>query len=143
MNSLGRHTKTILPSGAEVKKEYDMLGRILKTIYPDNSFVSFEHYPQSGSKMSHTRSFLPKKITNSEGHSTTFEYNELYALKKSTNPLGNLTTLGFDDLDRVNKITNPLGQEITKTYNQRFFATDVLIKFYPFYITQNKDLPLF
>ncbi|MDO5149648.1 MAG: polymorphic toxin-type HINT domain-containing protein [Oscillospiraceae bacterium] len=80
---------------AEIKIEYDVLGREVKKIAPNyaadgNKFTATSYYPGG----------LTKSVTDSEGHTTNFFYNAYGNLIKTVNPDGTQSLTEYDGLGR-------------------------------------------
>ncbi|EKD28532.1 MAG: YD repeat-containing protein, partial [uncultured bacterium] len=105
--------------------EYDVRNRLTKKIFPDNSFIQYEHNVQSTSKVSNIENDPPKRIIDNLGNQTNFTYNNLFAINKITDTLGNIITYDYDELDRYNSIKNKLGAIYKITYNKLHLVTSI------------------
>ncbi len=96
---------------------YDSFGNVTSTTNPRNSIVSTDYETEFYT--------FPERVTNSLGHSITYEYNTKFGVvTRVIDANGSSTTTEYDSLARVAKVKNADGHIVT-TYSYPDFNTKV------------------
>ncbi|MCI3241208.1 RHS repeat-associated core domain-containing protein [Streptomyces spinosisporus] len=90
--------------------EYDDRGRVTTTGGTGNALASTLTYDDASSTT---------HVTDSLGHTRTYEHNEHLRLVRETDPLGNVTTQEWDESSRLVAATDPLGCTTRYGYDEQ------------------------
>ncbi|MFC0548445.1 DUF6531 domain-containing protein [Kutzneria chonburiensis] len=133
----GRLTEVINSSHRPQVFEYDDAGRMARWVDRNGEWYRF-HYDGRGRchRAEGSGDALAGLLeidddrrisvwTNSLGHRTTFEFNELDQIVRQVDPLGNATLSEWDRYDRLLARTDPLGRTTRYTYDDRGNLTAV------------------
>lgn len=106
-NGADKVTQEIDPLGRITKYDYDAHARLIKTTYPDASFIA-TGYDANGNVISET---------DRAGRVSLKTYDALNRLVKTTNPDGTSASNVYDDAGRVSKTIDELGQATVNNYD--------------------------
>ncbi|MFJ1972167.1 DUF6531 domain-containing protein [Streptomyces sp. NPDC087903] len=95
---------------------YDEHGRVIATGGTGNALASTLTY-DTPTRTTH--------VTDSLGHTRTYEHNENLRLVHETDPLGNVTTRDWDDALHLLAVTDPLGNTTRYDYDEQGRAVSV------------------
>jgi len=113
--------KTMCDSRGLTVYFYDVMGRLVKVVEPDDKWIAYE-YDGNGNRT--------KMTTHSDGtpsfhHMTQYAYNDRGLLSTVTDQLGGETTYTYKDNGLVDTITYPNGTKTIHTYNDRNWLTSI------------------
>ncbi|CAM3763436.1 RHS repeat-associated core domain-containing protein [Kibdelosporangium persicum] len=124
---LGRLTAVVNSSGKPMVFDYDDSGRVLGWQDRNGAWYRYVYDDQGrcvrtvGDKgyLDGTFEYKPgvTRYTDSLGHTTTFELNDLRQVVRETDPLGNVTEFVHDRYDKLLSRTDPLGRTTSFTYD--------------------------
>ncbi|WP_367044199.1 RHS repeat-associated core domain-containing protein [Streptomyces sp. Je 1-332] len=97
---------------------YDDQGRVTATGGTGNALASTLIYDS----ITHTT-----RVTDSHGHTRTYEHNEGFRLIRETDPLGNVTDQEWDDEQQLLSVTDPLGHVTRYAYGENGRVTCVTL----------------
>jgi RHS repeat-associated protein len=118
----------------------DGLGRVVSVTGPDGSLATTTYVAAgpatitdlvAGSRtrtraIEYTPQGQPLRVTDANGHVTSFSYNAFGDLVATTDPLGNTTGLQYDEIGRSVVVTDPLGHTTRMEYDGRGRAKRVI-----------------
>nr|WP_326694251.1 DUF6531 domain-containing protein [Streptomyces sp. NBC_01766] len=136
-NQHGHLTDVTNSSGLPLHFTYDPEGRITSWTDRNNTRYAYTYDERgrvirtegSGGYLSGTLTYNDTThtttVTNSLGHTTTYEHNNAYRLIRETNPLGHTTHQQWNNHHQLTTITDPLGHTTTYQYDQHGHITTV------------------
>ncbi|MFK4069391.1 polymorphic toxin type 30 domain-containing protein [Streptomyces sp. NPDC029674] len=134
----GHLTEEINSSGLPLRYTYDAEGRI--TSWTDRNDTTYWYaYDEHGrvietggtggalaSTLTYDTATRTTRITDSLGHTRTYEHNEFCRLIRETDPLGNTTCQDWDSEHRLTAVTDQLGRTTRYTYSHGGYVTAVV-----------------
>ncbi|WP_369391219.1 DUF6531 domain-containing protein [Streptomyces sp. CG1] len=137
----GHLTQEFNSSGLPMRYTYDADGRI--TSWTDrNNTTYWYRYDDHGrviatggtggtggalaSTLTYDTTTRTTRVTDSHGHTRTYEHNEHLRLIRETDPLGNTTTQEWDEEQHLLAVTDPVGRIARYTYNDHGRVTCVV-----------------
>ncbi|WP_250301125.1 MULTISPECIES: DUF6531 domain-containing protein [unclassified Streptomyces] len=128
-NQHGHLTDVTNSSGLPLHFTYDTEGRITSWTDRNNTRYAYTYDERgrvirtegSGGYLSGTLTYNDTThtttVTNSLGHTTTYEHNNAYRLIRETNPLGHTTHQQWNNHHQLTTITDPLGHTTQYAYD--------------------------
>jgi len=124
----------------ETKFEYDKFGRVIKTIFPNNTYeeVSYDDEARKvtttdkkGNTSSVTYSIFGQKLeeVDAEGHKKTYTYDPIYpeSITSVTDGNGHKTSYEYDNNNNLTVVTDALGRQKKYTYNDNDQVTSITL----------------
>lgn len=102
--------------------DYDVLGRLVKTTYPNGKWIAYEY------DLNSNRTRMTVHLDAQTEHVTQYSYNDRSLLWKVTDQLGGITEYTYYANGLVDEIRYPNGTKVKHTYNSRNWSTDVVNK---------------
>ena len=117
-----------MPWATSTQYEYDALGHLIKTIYPDGAFETsgydaegrrIESTDRAGRKTAYTYDALGRLTltTYADGTSSSTVYDEAGQVTASVDALGHVTSYTYDDAGRRTQVTDALGHVTQFVYD--------------------------
>ncbi|MFJ1582511.1 RHS repeat-associated core domain-containing protein [Streptomyces sp. NPDC088197] len=126
--------------GTRYRYEYDTEGRCVRTAGSEN-VLAYDYAYDTANRTT--------RVTDSLGHTTTYEFNELGQLVRTTDPLGNATVRTWDRRDNLLSRTDALGRSTGYAHDEagrltRFTRPDgavTTVRYSPLGLPETVTLP--